>query len=180
MPIKILIPQTELYDEENNMFYDIKEQHLTLEHSLVSLQKWEQKWKVPFLDPRVEKTVEMMRDYIRCMTVTQNVDPDAYMAIPPDEWKRINEYISDPMTATTIRSTGKKSREIVTAEIIYYWMIKCNIPPEYRKWHLNSLLMLIEVCGVKESPEKKMSQKELADYHRRVNAANRAKFHSKG
>lgn len=180
MSIKISIPKTELYDEENNQFIYIKEQNILLEHSLVSLQKWEQKWKIPFLDQSRDKTVEMVQDYIRCMTLTQNVDNNAYKAIPLSEWKRINEYISDPMTATTIRNIGKGKKEIITAEIIYYWMIKFGIPPEYRKWHLNSLLMLIEVCGVKESPEQQRSASEIAAYHRQINAANRAKYHSKG
>ena len=182
MPIKISIPETELYDEENNLFIYIKKQDISLEHSLVSLQKWEQKWKTPFLEwIRSENpNVNMLQDYVRCMTVTQNIDPYAYKAIPLTEWSRINEYISDPMTATTIKRKTKGKREIITAEIIYYWMIRFNIPPEYRKWHLNSLLMLIEVCGIKETPEKQMSRSEQADYYRQVNAMNRAKFHSKG
>ena len=180
MPIKISIPETELYDEENNMFIYIKKQDISLEHSLVSLQKWEQKWKVPFLSKYTNKTPEMMRDYIRCMTITQNVDPDVYRAIPASEFKRIVDYIEDPMTATTIRKDEKPNREIITAEIIYYWMVEHGIPPEYRKWHLNSLLMLINVCSEKRAPEKKRSQSEINDYHRRINAMNRARFNSKG
>lgn len=180
MPIKISIPETDLYDEENELFIYIKKQDISLEHSLVSLQKWEQKWKLPFLDPSTNKTVEMMRDYYRCMTITQNVDPDVYKAIPVKEFNRINEYILDPMTATTIRKDEKGRREIITAEIIYYWMIELGIPSEYRKWHLNSLLTLIEVVSIKKQPEKKRSQSEIANYHRQINAANRAKFHSKG
>lgn len=180
MPIKISIPETELYDEEKNLFIYIKKQDISLEHSLVSLQKWEQKWKVPFLDPNKDKTNEQMIDYIRCMTITQNVDPYAYLAIPASEYKKIMEYITDPMTATTIRKDGSKNKDILTAEIIYYWMIEHGIPSEYRKWHLNSLLMLIEVCSIKRAPEKKRSASEMAAYHRQVNAANRAKYHSKG
>lgn len=180
MPIKISIPETDLYDEENELFIYIKKQDISLEHSLVSLQKWEQKWKLPFLDPSTNKTVEMMRDYYRCMTITQNVDPDVYKAIPVKEFNRINDYILDPMTATTIRKDEKGRREIITAEIIYYWMIELGIPSEYRKWHLNSLLTLIEVVSIKKQPEKKRSQSEIANYHRQINAANRAKFHSKG
>lgn len=180
MPIKISIPETELYDEENNTFIYIKKQDISLEHSLVSLQKWEQKWKIPFLDPRREKTAEMMQDYVRCMTITQNVDPDVYKAIPASEYKRIVDYIQDPMTATTIRKEQKQNRDIITAEVIYYWMVEHGIPPEYRKWHLNSLLMLINVCSEERSPKKERSQRETADYYRRVNAMNRAKYHSKG
>lgn len=183
MPIKISIPEKELYDDENEEFIYIKKQDISLEHSLVSLQKWEQRWKEPFLQWTKSNTwePEKLRDYIRCMTITQNVDPNVYRCLSTTEINQIVSYISDPMTATTIRSSeNHHSREIITAEIIYYWMIKFNIPQEYRKWHLNSLLMLIEVCGIKETPEKKRSQAEIANYHRQINAANRAKFHSKG
>lgn len=180
MPIKISIPETELYDEENNIFINIKKQDISLEHSLVSLQKWEQKWKVPFLSPHTNKTSEMMLDYFRCMTITQNVDPDVYRAIPNSEIQRIVEYIQDPMTATTIRKENRHNNDIITAEVIYYWMVEHGIPPEYRKWHLNSLLMLINVCSEERAPKKERSQRETADYYRKVNAMNRAKYHSKG
>ena len=180
MPIKISIPETELYDEENNVFIYVKKQDISLEHSLVSLQKWEQRWKVPFLSPYTNKTAEMMQDYIRCMTITQNVEPDTYRAIPASEYKRIVDYIQDPMTATTIHSKERKSRDILTAEVIYYWMIEHGIPSEYRKWHLNSLLMLINVCSEERAPKKQRSQRETADYYRKVNAMNRARFNSKG
>ena len=179
MPIKISIPETELYDEEKNLFIYIKKQDISLEHSLVSLQKWEQKWKVPFLDPNRDKTNEQMIDYIRCMTITQNVDPYAYLAIPTSEYKKIMEYITDPMTATTIRKDGSKNKDILTAEIIYYWMIEHGIPSEYRKWHLNQLLTLIRVFDVENSNEK-MTKQDSAAWRRQQNEARRKALHSKG
>ena len=180
MSIKITIPKTELYDEENMTFIEIKEQSILLEHSLVSLHKWEQKWHIPFLDSK--KTNEQTLDYLRFMTITQNVDPLVYKLIPPQEMKRVNEYIENPMTATTFHNLEKKKRkkEIITAEIIYYWMIKLGIPVEFQKWHLNSLMTLIEVIGLKEAPEKKMSVREAMAQQRSLNAARRAKWNTKG
>lgn len=180
MSIKITIPKTELYDEENMTFIEIKEQSILLEHSLVSLHKWEQKWHIPFLGSN--KTPEQTLDYLRFMTITQNVDPIVYKLIPPQEMKRVNEYIENPMTATTFHNLEKKKRkkEIITAEIIYYWMIKLGIPVEFQKWHLNSLMTLIEVIGLKEAPEKKMSTREAMAQQRSLNAARRAKWNTKG
>lgn len=180
MSIKITIPKTELYDEENMTFIEIKEQSILLEHSLVSLHKWEQKWHIPFLDSK--KTNEQTLDYLRFMTITQNVDPLVYKLIPPQEMKRVNEYIENPMTATTFHNLGKKKRkkEIITAEIIYYWMIKLGIPVEFQKWHLNSLMTLIEVIGLKEAPEKTMSAREAMTQQRSLNAARKAKWNTRG
>lgn len=181
MPIKITIPRTELYDEKAKEFIYVKEQTISMEHSLVSLHKWEQKWHIPFLSTK-DKTYEQVLDYLKFMTLTQNVDELAYKVIPQSEMNKINKYIENPMTATTITDfeRKKKNKEIITAEIIYYWMIKLGIPVEFQKWHLNSLLMLIEVIGIKEAPEKQMSQAEIIRRQRAINAANRAKFHSKG
>ena len=180
MSIKVTIPETELYDEKNERFIYIRKQTITLEHSLVSLHKWEQKWHVPFLE--TEKTNEQILDYLMFMTLTQNVDPLVYSVIPKDEMKRINEYIENPMTATTFSNNGKNKRkkEIITAEIIYYWMIKFGIPVEFQKWHLNSLMTLIQVIGLKEAPEKKMGTQEALRQQRELNAARRARLHSKG
>lgn len=180
MSIKITIPETELYDEEKQEFVKIKEQSILMEHSLVSLHKWEQKWHVPYLD--TTKTAEQNLDYLKFMTITQNVDPIVYYCIPASEIKRINEYIENPMTATTISNfdTKKKKKEIITAEIIYYWMIKLGVPVEFQKWHLNSLIMLIEVIGLKESPDKPMSAQAEMAQRRALNRARRAKYNSKG
>ena len=179
--LEIVIPEKELWDEAKEEFTHTKAQTLRMEHSLVSLSKWESKWKKAFLSKK-EKTYEETIDYIRCMTVTQNVDPDVYKYLSAENIKQINEYINDPMTATTF-SENKQSggnHEILTAEVIYYYMIASNIPFECQKWHLNKLLTLIRVCSIKNQPPKKMGREELLKRNNALNAARRKKFNTKG
>ena len=171
--LELVIFKPEEYDDINNRFIEPKEYVIKLEHSLVSLQKWEAKWGKAFLTKKA-KTVEEWVDYVRCMTTTQNVDPEAYKYLTNDHFKKVNAYMNAPMTATTLpKDKCSPNREIVTAELIYYWMITLNIPPEYRKWHLNQLLTLINVCNIKNTPPKKMSKSELLAHHRAVNKARR-------
>ena len=152
--LQITIPATEQWDEKNQVFVKTDEQVLRLEHSLVSLHKWESKWHKSFLFTK-EKTYEETLDYIKCMTLTQNVNPDVYYCLTNENITQINEYIADPMTATYIYEDEKKgiNRDKVTAELIYYWMISLEIPFECQKWHLNQLLALIKVCNVKNNPK---------------------------
>lgn len=178
--LEIVIPSTELWNEEKQEFVFIKGATLKLEHSLVSLSKWESKWCKPFLS-KDDKTREETLDYIKCMTLTQNVDADIYSYITDDNINKIVTYINAPMTATTFREENKGgSREIVTAELIYYWMIALNIPFECQKWHLNKLLTLIRVCNVKNQPPKKMSKREIMSRNASLNAARRKQLNSKG
>ena len=179
--LQIKIPTTELYDEATDEFIYINEQTLTLEHSLVSISKWESKWHKSFISTK-EKTDEETLDYIKCMTITQNVNPEIYKYITPSNINAINAYIDDPMTATVIteEDDGKTSREKITSELIYYWMITFNIPPEYQKWHLNRLLTLIRVCNVKNTPPKKRSRKEIMSRNAALNAARRKRMNTKG
>lgn len=179
--LTITIPARELFDEKTEQFVYTKEQTLQLEHSLVSLSKWESKWKKPFFATK-EKTNEETIDYIRCMTITQNVDPMIYNFLTDENLSAIHDYIEDPMTATTFsdNKNGKKNREIITAELIYYWMITSGIPFECQKWHLNKLITLIRVFEVKNTPPKKMSQRELMNRNRALNEARRKQFNSKG
>lgn len=179
--LTITIPARELFDEKTEQFVYTKEQTLQLEHSLVSLSKWESKWKKPFFATK-EKTNEETIDYIRCMTITQNVDPMIYNFLTDENLSAIHDYIEDPMTATTFsdNKNGKKNREIITAELIYYWMISSGIPFECQKWHLNKLITLIRVFEVKNTPPKKMSQRELMNRNRALNEARRKQFNSKG
>ena len=179
--LRITIPAAELWDELKEEFIYTKEQTLQLEHSLVSLSKWESKWCKPFLG-KGTKTAEEILDYVRCMTLTQNVDPDVYMYLTKENIEQINRYIEAPMTATWFSEDqhAKPNREIVTAEVIYYWMIALNIPFECQKWHLNKLLTLIRVCNVKNQPPKKMSKRDIASRNAALNAARRQKFNSKG
>ena len=179
--LRIVIPSYELWDENNQVFVYTKEQTLQLEHSLVSLSKWEAKWNKPFLS-KGEKSWEESIDYIRCMTITQNVDPGIYSFLSNDNIREINRYIDLPMTATTFReekATGSNGEQI-TAEIIYYWMIALNIPPEYQKWHLNRLLTLIRVCNIKNQPPKKLSRREIMKRNSMLNAKRLQKLHTRG
>lgn len=178
--LKITVPTTELYDETTNEFASSKEQSLQLEHSLVSLSKWESKWKKPFLTKN-EKTVEETIDYIKCMTITQNVDDSVYSFVTNENIQQVREYIEADMTATTFSNEKKTTnREIITAEILYYWMISLNIPFECQKWHLNRLLTLINVCNLKNTPPKKMSKKEVVSRNASINAARKQALQSKG
>ena len=185
--LRITIPaseETELWDERTESFVTIpgaKEQTLQLEHSLVSLSKWESKWCKVFLS-RETKTQEETIDYIRCMTINSNVDPDVYGRLTNEHINKINEYINAPMTATFFSEEkgGKGSREIVTAELIYYWMIALQIPSEYQKWHLNRLLTLVRVCNIKNQPPKKMSKKQIMSRNAALNASRRQRMNTNG
>lgn len=180
--LQITIPAVEAWDESRQVFVGFKEQTLQLEHSLVSLSKWESRWHKAFLSNN-DKTEEELLDYIRCMTLTQNVNPNAYLCLTSKNLEQIKAYIDDPMSATVInnRNIGNKnSREVVTSELIYYWMIALNIPPEYQKWHLNRLLKLIEVCNIKNTPPKKRSKSEIMSRNAALNASRRKKLGTSG
>ena len=179
--LKITIPAIELFDEMKEEFFSSKEQILILEHSLVSLSKWESKWCKPFLSLD-KKTREESIDYIRCMTITQNVDPQIYNYITDDALIQVSKYIDEPMTATvfTQEQSSIKKREIVTSEIIYYWMVALNIPFECQKWHLNRLITLINVCNIKNKPDKKMTKKETLMRNASLNAARKRALNTKG
>ncbi len=179
--LTIKIPAMEQWDELTETFVSTKEQTLQLEHSLVSISKWEAKWCKPFLDNLVEKTVEEEIDYIKCMTLTQNVDPNVYRNLSNDNLNEIHKYIESPMSATIIPKPNKGGiREIITSELIYYWMIALNIPFECQKWHINRLIKLIEVCNIKNQSPKKMSKRDIMSRNAAINAARRNKLNSKG
>ena len=171
----------EMFDEKTQEFFTLKEQTIQLEHSLISLSKWESKWCKAFLTDN-EKTIEETLDYIKCMTITQNVDPDVYKRLGQNNMKIINDYITAPMTATTFHGNLQKgsNKETITSELIYYWMIALNIPMECEKWHLNRLLTLIRVCNVKNTPAKKMSKRDIVNQNASLNAARRKQLGSKG
>lgn len=178
--LQLTIPGSEMFNESTNEFYTTKDTVLQLEHSLVSLSKWESKWNIPFLG-KTEKTIEQTIDYIRCMTITQNVNPIVYACLTNENIEAINNYIDLPMTATTFSDIhSSPNREIVTSELIYYWMIALNIPMECQKWHLNRLLTLIRVCNVKNTPPKKMSRGDIMRRNAALNAARRKKYNTKG
>lgn len=182
--LKITIPPCKYWDSKREIFFTYPEKPITLqlEHSLISLSNWEAKWNKPFLSKIEERTTEEMLDYVRCMTLTQNVDPNLYYYLPEPVIKKITDYINSPMTATTFSNTKNTapSREIVTSELIYYWMLSYNIPFTCEKWHLNRLMTLIRICGIKNSPQKKMSANEIRSRNRSLNEARRKAMHSKG
>ena len=178
--LDIIVTIPEQWDEINQIFIEAKEYPLRLEHSLVSLSKWESKWCKPFIS-KEKKTNEEIIDYIKCMTLTQNVNPDIYNFINDNNITEINKYIDAPMTATSFPDKdGKPNREKVTSELVYYWMIALNIPFECQKWHLNRLLTLIKVCSVKNQPPKKMSTRDIMSRNAALNQARRQKLNTKG
>ena len=178
--LKLIVPAFELYDEDTNEFSNSKGMTLQLEHSLVSISKWESKWCKPFLT-KERKTYEETIDYIRCMTLTQNVPQNVYYGMSDENLKKIEDYIEAPMTATSFSNMKKSTnREVITTEIIYYWMTALNIPFECQKWHLNRLLTLINVCNIKNQPSKKMSKKEIMNRNTRINANRKQALNTKG
>lgn len=187
--LKIIVPETEKWDELKQEFIHSKEQTITLEHSLVSISKWEAKWHVPYLtnDKKSTKTPEQVLDYIKCMTITQNVDDDVYRCLTRENYKEINAYIENPMTATWFREEKESksiSREIITSEKIYSWMVGLEIPFSCEKWHINRLLTLIRCCSENnkeaQGGRKKLSKKELAARNASLNAQRKAKLNTKG
>lgn len=178
--IEITIPAYELFNDVTGEFESGPSRDITLEHSLLSISKWESKWLKPFLS-NVPKTDEEVVDYIRCMTLNKGVPPEAYYNIPNNQYELINKYITAPMTATTISDPGgKPSREILTSELIYYYMISNNIPMECEKWHINRLMTLIRVFGVKNNPGKKRPMADVMKSNAELNAARKKKLNTKG
>lgn len=169
------------WDEEKEEFVPAKTRVLSLEHSLVSLSKWESKWNKPFLT-KDEKTHEETLDYIKCMTLTKNVDPTVYSCLTSENIKQVNAYIEAPMTATTFSQepAGKGNSEQITSELIYYWMVALQIPFECQKWHLNRLLTLVRVCNIKNQPPKKMSKSAILSQNAALNAKRKQMHNSKG
>lgn len=179
--LQLLIPKTEIFNESTNEFINVKETTLNLEHSLISISKWESKYCKPFLS-KEPKTVDETLYYIKCMTIG-NVDPNVYKCIDNDMMDQINEYISAPMTATKFYNleNERPNRRTITSELIYYWMISGNVPVEFEKWHINRLLTLIKVISIENDPNaKKLRGRELLKHNHRLNEMRRKALHSKG
>ncbi len=183
MPLKLTIRPLEQYDEEKNEFFTPEVKTIVLEHSLVSISKWESTWCKPFISEleKDKKTYEETIDYIRCMTLTQNVDPNYYYFIPEKDIERILKYIESPQTATTITDMKQHParKRVVTSEEIYAKMILTGIPIEFQKWHFNRLLTLIRVIDAK-TDTKKMSKSEVLRSNAELNAQRRKLMKSKG
>jgi hypothetical protein len=171
----------EFFNEQTGEFINIKPQKLMLEHSLLSISKWEAKWKKPFFAEE-EMSPIMFRDYIRCMTVTPNVNPLQYECLTYKDLKAIKDYMQDTMTATKIRNmNSKKSQRTLTSELVYYWMFALGIPIECEKWHFNRLMTLIEVASIESNPKKKkMGRRDIYAQNAELNRQRRALYHTKG
>lgn len=181
--LEIEIPPRELWNEQLEEFTYIKGAKLRLEHSLLSISKWEAKWKKLYLEEANKLTYEESIDYIRCMTLNQNVDPDVYYGIDKKTTDQIQEYINEQRTATTFpkRDEPKTSkRERISSELIYYWMVSYNIPFECEKWHLSRLMTLIRICNVKQEKPPKIPKATAAANRASLNAARRKSLHSSG
>lgn len=178
--LKIVVKEGECFDEKTSQISYAKETVLHLEHSLISLSKWESKWHKSFLDDN--KTEEEMLDYIRCMTIMQNVDPSVYMHLSTENMKEIKAYLDDPMTATTFNDNKRprSKQKKTTAELIYYWMITLQIPVEFEKWHLNRLLTLIRVCNIENAPKKKMKKGDVLKQNAMLNEQRKRMLNTRG
>lgn len=178
--LPIVIPGREWYNRETKEFIQTKDTPLSLEHSLISLSKWEAQYKKPFLSTK-QKTVRETIDYLKCMTLNRNVDPKVYEGVDSAVIQQVDAYVRDPMTATRVNEPEKNGRpQIVTSELIYYWMIKHGIPFECEKWHLNRLLMLIRVCTAKGRKPQKMSQSDIAARNAALNEQRCRALNSRG
>lgn len=190
--LEIKISAKEGFNNSTQEFINTKETVLCLEHSLVSISKWEAKYKKPFINEN-NKSEEETKDYIKFMTITQNVDPIVYDMLSKKEMKIINDYIDSQATATkfyenkTVEGIGgpvKRKNETITSELIYYWMISFQIPFECQKWHLNRLLTLIRICSIKEKEQNgksgKMSKRDVLAQNNALNAARRMRMKSRG
>jgi len=179
--LTITIPKAKLLDDETQEFIYIEERTIKMEHSLLSISKWEAKWHKPFLS-KEPMTDEQLIYYLKCMTITQNVPDNTYLYMPENVVNQIIAYINDPMTATKVPELPQKSgpRETPTSELIYYWMIELGIPWEAQTWHIKRLLTLIDVTNFKRTPPKQMSRSEIIRRNRELNAARRKTWNTKG
>lgn len=186
MPITIKIKKQELYDETNEKFIELQSDYdLILEHSLISISKWESKWHKLYFDDKEKKSREEVLDYVRCMNTKYDAPDYVYNALTTEDFEAIAKYIDDPSTATKLPKMPEKNNsmrhEKLSSELLYYYMFKLNIPKECEKWHINRLLVLIEIFGIKDGNDsKKLSRAELIARNRSINAKNRARFNTKG
>lgn len=179
--LKLEIKEQEFFDEATGRFYTVKPQILHLEHSLISISKWESKWHKPYLkdDP---KTFDEELDYVRCMSIDKEIDDSTLHSLTALQINQIRDYINDSMTATWFSNRNKvrPSSRVITSELIYYWMTSCGIPFSCEKWHLNRLLVLIRICNVEGSSKKKMNKRDQLAEQRKLNAARKQKYNTKG
>lgn len=179
--LRIIIEGDEVYDEEKNEFSTVNDVVVDLEHSLVSLSKWESEFQKPFLMPG-EKSAEEIFGYIKAMVLTPGAGLDVLQRCSQKNIQEIQQYIDSSQSATTFGSMPERRgpSEVITSELIYYWMVAFNIPFECQTWHLNRLFALIRICNIKNSPPKKMTRHEIAERNRQLNAERKAKYNTTG
>lgn len=179
--LQITIPDTEAWNDRTQEFTTIKGVTLQLEHSLLSISKWEAKWHKAFISEK-DKSIEETIDYVRCMTLTKNVDAEVYSRLTQENMNKISEYINESMTATVINESrmSEGPKDVITSDLIYYWMVALNIPFECQKWHLNRLITLIKVCSLKSQSPKKISRNEIMSRNKALNEARKKQHHTKG
>lgn len=179
--LKIIVPGAEYFDQVTQTFDKVEDLELELEHSLISLSKWESKYQKPFLSSE-EKSPEEILAYVEAMILTENYPDDVSSRFSQENIGQINDYIESKESATTfgLMPERKGRGEVITAELIYYWMVAFQIPFECECWHLNRLFALIRICNIKNSKPQKMSRNELAARNRELNAQRRAKYNTAG
>lgn len=179
--LKITVGATESFDEATGEFVQEGGVVLQLEHSLVSLSKWEAKHEKPFLAADA-KTGEELLSYIECMLLPENPPGDFLQKLSQENIDEIHAYLNAKMTATWFSEQpgAPASREVITAELIYYWMTVFNIPFECERWHLNRLFTLIRICNIKQAKPKKMSRAEILQRNRELNAQRKAQLGTSG
>ena len=180
--LEITTPESEVFYPSKGLFVTIPSCVLTLEHSLISLAKWESKWRIPYLN-NSKLTREQDLDYIKCMVIGTVKDERVFEALTAENFSKIRDYMEQPMTAATFTNRGnspKNPKKIITAEVIYCRMFANNIPMECQKWHLNRLLALLRACEITNGPPEKMSKRQTAMRNAELNAARRAKYSTRG
>ena len=179
--LELVIPGEEFYNEKTEEFVDTETTTLRLEHSLLSLSKWESIFEKAFLSQR-EKTDAEVLAYVKCMVLDENVPDEIFLRLSPANYAEIRDYIQSSQSATVFRDTPSRggSKETITSELIYYWMVAMNIPFECQTWHLNRLFALIKICNVKNSKQKKMPRHDVAARNRELNAQRRAELNTSG
>jgi hypothetical protein len=179
--LTITVPGTELWDEESEQFINTETFTLELEHSLVSLSKWESIVGKPFLGTS-EKTTEEVLLYVQCMAISTGVPSEVYVGLTKENYEAIDKHINAKMTATWFREEPNNghAKEIITAELIYYWMFSAGIPIECENWHLNRLFTLIKVFAAKQNPGKKPGRKDLAAQRSALNKQRMQQLGTRG
>lgn len=182
--LTLTVPSQEFWDEKRQLFLSTKEETLLLEHSLLSISKWESKWHKPFFQSLNDMSNDEFIDYVRCMSVNKKIDSNSFLFMTRDNMDSITNYINDPMTASWFNEkkgpVGRRSSEVITSELIYCWMTQLNIPFECERWHLNRLMVLIRICSIKNAPPEKQSRRETLNQYAALNKMRKAKHGGRG